>query len=1491
MSSLHIRLAAWNAAANPTRSQVTAVTGLKDGVACGDAEGRIWLYALESSGGAQQANDTVDIQLRPKCLLSAHRAPIVALREAQISSPSNEGSEETVVSVSADGDVIVWSATDGRCISRARIVPQEAMLHPSTVGVSLQTVEYQSAAEDLLFVFGHGPTVRIFSYPSLEIVYEWTTPHPAEWITAHALRKRKDHFGSQLITCTTTGTIRIWRYDEFALAQQDVFSRSASPTVAAPAVMDLSAAGSGTESAYSDGEGTGTESPGHGPRSTLMFQLEAQYESSLGGSDNEAAVSSLVINPFNNDEFLAVSPALVRLFGIQKGELHEVLRWKPPLQRSMGSSFSGAGFLTKSDIVLWDTAGNVLSVCSLFSVQGGSAGMHLTRSRYFETTGRTPERAVVSLVSVRAVDAASALGGAAGRKEGGPVDVLLTYTNTAGDHMLALALPLPLSSVSGSANNPHTAGPEGASLASAERRHAEVPWIGNPSVFRMSTLWEEWIERVCGERDVTSALVLRSGRLALGYSDGTIRLMSPTSMILDQKAVADSPVGLLGHTRTICALYEWEAPGRRREAALLNKQPNESDDYGDTSSVGCLLVSASKDLTLRIWDLATGTCLNVVAAQSAPIVHLSAVLPTNRVAWQEAERHEMLCAELDAMVLGIGSDNSTVLVSMRVLDRVHVTAPHHSQPARMSVIWDRARLNMCYADGSRRALSVAHLAGGSDDDHDAVVPDDTDESGAPSVCSTQLLPLAAATLPVTATATMREGTAGGSGQPAHWAKACLLSPAASRYAPLGGALAAPAALVLEIDVMGLQASAARAAPEGTDMDAMRVLLDSENRRGSANPLRTSLMLLSVLCTWGVSEDLDAAKRHVFAMQRPLGNVSLAIGSPQGDRTCATVMFPNPRSRCSSWCVSPLLNAQRMLAILVLSRSVLQGNEQKAVEVINFYVGKLQAEIGQRFKPLSLQTLAQYWQSLNVARSAPGALDSEGLYALTIVCVIGTDFPALLPLTARSMVATMLQALVTMDRTRIRARMVAIELLSRGFTTFKPYLDCHAVIRSLLSIMMGVSEETAAHGGAGGGHGRPHLGIASVDRMDGEGGLGIRRTVSGVSMPALGSMTAAQGQRRPSRASTPADRSAEAPRPIPVPGGHGKGGGSLAATPTETLSSVARAAMTAAAWRAHGDPRQVEAPAQQQPNLGSYDVRGAVPSRRPLRPRAASMAGAEGGSGGGAVSFNMIVLAKSALLRICASDASVVSSAVSEILRGRSDDGFGSTDHHGYSIAELQREQRGALQLVGLAAQKYPTHMYAHLESLTAAIVQAIDPKRATERRALIGAAGAALQGLVRAYPCVAFHPESQCLVVGGIGGACTAYDLRTATRTAVFDVLAASPVAAVAVSPAGDRVASFTLGDGALSIWDPSPSALAMFARSLFWSSSASEPDRSADANPSLPAQGSVRASKTMKIPAGFLDHADELPISSVMAVAKLTWSGDRTVVLQVQEATFTLSV
>ncbi|KAJ1838994.1 hypothetical protein LPJ57_010971, partial [Coemansia sp. RSA 486] len=209
--------------------------------------------------------------------------------------------------------------------------------------------------------------------------------------------------------------------------------------------------------------------------------------------------------------------------------------------------------------------------------------------------------------------------------------------------------------------------------------------------------------------------------------------------------------------------------------------------------------------------------------------------------------------------------------------------------------------------------------------------------------------------------------------------------------------------------------------------------------------------------------------------------------------------------------------------------------------------------------------------------------------------------------------------------------------------------------------------------------------------------------------------------------------------------------------------------------------------------------------------------------GSTVSFSLVVLAKSALLRISADDIGLVASTVANILQS----------------GESVRERRGALQLIGLVAQKYAVLLYPFLEPLVAAIVQAIEPKHATARKTLIGAAGAALQGLVRAYPWVSFHPESQCLAVGCIDGRCTTFDLRTATRTAVYDSQTAAPVAAVAISPRGDRVASFVLGSGLLSIWDPSPSALAMFARSLFWPASD-------DGASSEPSSGTVTPAKTM---------------------------------------------
>ncbi|KAJ2743131.1 hypothetical protein GGI20_003982 [Coemansia sp. BCRC 34301] len=1521
MSQLNVELAVWNAAANPTRSSVTAVVACENGVACGHADGKIWLYNLNSSEAeapaltplhAGKRSDILDLKIQPKCLLAAHQSPIVLLQLGQISSPRNEGYEGTIVSVSADGDVVLWGASDGRCIARIR-----APLHGiRPTSICLQTVDYQSAAEDLMFISGEGSVAYVLSYPSLELVYEWNLPHP-EWVTAMAVRKRKDHFRSELITCTTDGAVRIWSFDEFALAQQDVFSRAASPVLGnvADAGLGLSGSGSGAESISSDVEGDHLG----GPRSS-MFCPESTF-SHLG---DEYAIGGLAISPFNEDEFLAVSPTIVRLFASRDGQLHELLRWKA--QRSTGASFAGGNFLSKADIVFWDELGNISSVCSSFAIQGGSAGMHVTRSLHAESTGEVPTCVVASLNRVP-VSSESSLGSAMTR-DGSQANVLAMHSSNQAKHTLSIICPMPLSSVSGSANRPH--------LDPEDAKGGPKNWLGRATSFDMGGLWYECLEDMRSGPDITSVLVTNSGSIAVGLNDGALRLM-PLPWLLctprlrgpgaDTNSSESGVLELRGHTSAITALFEWAVPSasscelcRRRSSAGIEVRPSGgSSDLADTDHFsvrssskstaprGCaacspsLLVSASADLTLRIWDMASGECLNTLPAQSAPVVHVCSTLPTKNILWQESGGHQALRALLRSLVLAVGSDNSATLLCMETLERVYVSPPHHEKLIRLALCKNAVGLELCFADETRRVIELDHMLA----QRDQQVPIEP-----PPVYSVSLL--AGAAKPVD----------GGVSRSGHWTGVYLVQ-ASGRSSTR---CVCPSALVVEVEVTQLQAAVSRLIPDGANSSQVQQLLDAEARdqpqkcchgpgasgRSMLQPLRTSLALLSVLCSWGVCAELDEIKIDAFGMQPPPGNVSLAICNKQFG--VYSVQFPASAKGGSGWCMSPLLNAQRMLGILTLSRGILQGNEKRAVEIINYYVGKLPSKVGSRFKPLSLLALAQYWQSPNanlqraartlilstihgapeklrraelfywsslLARCPPGiALDAAELNALTIVCIIGNDYSSLLPLTARSMAASMLQTLVTADRVGTRARMVGIELLSRGFSTFKPYMDCQLIIQNLLAVLMTISEDGGSNGGGGGNGGMPApptlsllpTGISSgntgpLSTSGASTGLGIYRTMSGASLPALASsygtgvpvsrnLSNQVGNNSDSLLGSGGSR--ELPRPIPAPSG-GERGGSLATTPTNTLSSVARAAMTSSALRAQAQASDGRGQRLAKLGYGTDDEAGSTSSdgkggthsprsrgqgqrisvHRHRSPRTRqSSTGDNGLDGhGSTVSFNLIVLAKSALLRIATADMLLVSRTVIEILQ---------SGNEGSSV----RERRGALQLIGLVAQKYPRQVHPHLEGIAAAIVQAIEPKRATARKLLIAAAGAALQGLVRAYPWVSFHTESQCLAVGCIDGRCTTYDLRTATRTAVYDSGAGCPVAAVAISPHGDRVASFTLGNGMLSIWDPSPSALAMFARSLFWSAT-SELVGSGGGAADSQLSGSVTPSKTMMIPAG----------------------------------------
>ncbi|KAJ2244484.1 hypothetical protein GGH98_004807, partial [Coemansia sp. RSA 454] len=483
---------------------------------------------------------------------------------------------------------------------------------------------------------------------------------------------------------------------------QDVFSRATSP-------VQQSQAGFGPPGANIN-DGSRPESvdePDSDSQERVMFNLESQF-AALG---EDHAITQLTVNPFNDDEFLAVSPKIVRLFASRNNELHELLRWRT--QRSTDSLFAGAGFLSQSDIVFWDTGGTIFSVCTQFSVEGGSAGMHMARGLHVETSSDKDVVSVAtSLCSVPPGAADSVLASVAGTQNA-RVDVLVSYASSGTQHVLSVVMPVPLSSVSGSANRPHAA-PEDA-------KSGPRNWLGRATPFFMRPLWDGWLHDVKLPRQITSALVTQTDQVAVGYGDGAVQIVPQAQLISGQDS--SGVTELCGHTASITALFEWQ-PTPLHSAALHSReslgsaaQPEAVITAANAEPRG-LLLSASKDLTLRIWDLDMGECVYVLSTQSAPVVFMAGVtVPRTSAAWNESSRHRELSMLLDSLVLAVGSDNSTTLVSVAEFERMHVTAPYHVAPVRLSLCRYTGDLVLHYADGSRRRIPLARQGGsGSQED-------------------------------------------------------------------------------------------------------------------------------------------------------------------------------------------------------------------------------------------------------------------------------------------------------------------------------------------------------------------------------------------------------------------------------------------------------------------------------------------------------------------------------------------------------------------------------------------------------------------------------------------------------------------------------------------------------------------------------------------------------------------------------------------------------
>ncbi|KAL1501782.1 hypothetical protein ABEB36_007047 [Hypothenemus hampei] len=161
-----------------SKDQKTLATGCYDGQIC------LW----------QVDPDT--LEMTPRCLLVGHSAPVLCISKASIMQDNNY-----IVSSSEAGEMCTWDITDGKCTEAVKL-PQ--------VHTNMQAYHMCNCEDVRLFCNGYYPEILVMDPFNLEILFTLSSKQNPDWISAlHVLRptKRKDDV---VLALTTTGMVKVW---------------------------------------------------------------------------------------------------------------------------------------------------------------------------------------------------------------------------------------------------------------------------------------------------------------------------------------------------------------------------------------------------------------------------------------------------------------------------------------------------------------------------------------------------------------------------------------------------------------------------------------------------------------------------------------------------------------------------------------------------------------------------------------------------------------------------------------------------------------------------------------------------------------------------------------------------------------------------------------------------------------------------------------------------------------------------------------------------------------------------------------------------------------------------------------------------------------------------------------------------------------------------------------------------------------------------------
>ncbi|KAJ3106164.1 hypothetical protein HDU97_006981 [Phlyctochytrium planicorne] len=162
------------------------------------------------------------------------------------------------------------------------------------------------------------------------------------------------------------------------------------------------------------------------------------------------------------------------------------------------------------------------------------------------------------------------------------------------------------------------------------------------------------------------------------------------------------------------------------------------------------------------------------------------------------------------------------------------------------------------------------------------------------------------------------------------------------------------------------------------------------------------------------------------------------------------------------------------------------------------------------------------------------------------------------------------------------------------------------------------------------------------------------------------------------------------------------------------------------------------------------------------------------------------------------------------------------------------------------------------------MVKSLDPNSPTMREALLPVVTANFAELVRIFPNIAFHHGSQRLANGTSDGVVIVYDLKTATRIQILEGHSKA-VSAVAFSNDGKLIATFSLEENSVRLWQTSASFFNSLVGAL-----------SGNTNASVTTVGGVGHMKSFRqFSVGLPESA---PLEMVLEQVRFEWISERSV-------------